>query len=875
MRSDELVQEKNELIDDVQEVISRIPDTIVSFRNELEKLLIIYKRSQDSEQVLLRRNAEIKEEIGVIHDFRTREQEEENEALAQKEKCRAELDVIFSQLEASTRAEREKEKTLNDEKLELGIVQNELLVLNQQGTAHNPASDDGTSFRSELMSRILKLRTVKSEIVQEIETKRIRLEDLKKDIANLTILLEEAAAKNEHLTEQRDRKQDLIEEKKRDTESGTRRKARLERELRKLKLYFGILSEDMRTKQVQLNDLDDQLRKDDSHARDSKAQVDKYLKQIDSIYRSTHIYTEATQAQWQKNIQLQHENEQIEHDIVHEREKTELVRKDSIKVEKLIQIAREQLHEVARKYVECQTEQESSQADLATVLNINVENEKKKRSALEKKAQHIQREQESLNRVLTRAHDQSQLVYDLVKVKENTQKNLQNEVQGFKDLVKQQRKKIQSFIDKREKYELDAKQASEKHQALLKEAKVQDTQVAALQQKISESDRRLKKQQNLYETLRADRNVYSKQLIEAQETISDLKRQFKILNDQIERLKEEISCKDHALVKEHFDHHKVDKGKELLRNELTRLKKQITSSEQIMENQEVEMTKLSKIICTADLEKQRQKNEFRQLIQERDKVRQQVLQCQNELRVLHEKIKIQSATLSQGAKELQERSKEIEVVQSQIHELQLAQNADQENVKVKSDLNKEAQRLEKDLAEEKLKIKALASELSHPLNVHRWRRLEESDPVRFAMIKNMHIVQRQLVQKFDEIATKDLVILEKEKLYVELKMILSRQVGTQVLDQVAAYKETLKAKRSHMKQMEEELGLYKMQVKEYKEERENYRKQKQKILQDWMHRKLADAQFSGQTIRLPDEPTTQLFEVDEKEFGVFNPEYLS
>nr|CCA15518.1 conserved hypothetical protein [Albugo laibachii Nc14] len=868
----EVTEEKNELVVDVQNVISRIPDEIISFRNELDKLLTRYTRSQESEQGLLRRDAEIKKEIEVIHEFRTREQEDENDAMAQKVKCRVELDVIYSQLEISTRAECEKEKALKDEKHELGILQDELLVLNQQDTVQIPPSDDANSLKSDVMSRILKFRVVKSEIAQEIETKTVRLQELKKDTANLTILLEEAEARHEHLIELRDRKQDLIAEKKRDTESGTRRKTRLERELRKLKLYFGTLSEEMRTKETQLKDIENQLTNDDSHARGSKDQLDRYIKQIDTIYRTTHTYTETTQVQWQKNIQLQHENQQIEHDIVQERDKTESICKDSIKIEKLIQIAKEQLHEVGRKNAECQREQETSQAELANVLNISVENEQNKRNLLEKKAQYIQREQESLNRVLLRAHDRSQLVFDLFKVKENTQKNLQNELQGITNLVKQQRQQIKSFIDKRGKYELDAKQASNKHQSLLKEAKIQDTQVAALQQKISESDKRLKKQQNLYETLRADRNVYSKQLIEAQQSINDLKRQFKIMNDHIERLKEEISFKDHALVKEHFDHHKVDKDKEVLRNEVTRLNKQIASSEQIMENQEVEMRKLSKIIHTADLEKQRQSNEYRQVIQERDKSRQQMLQCQNELRVLHEKIQIQKGTLLQGAKQLQERSKEIEQLQTRIREMQLAQSLDQEKATEKTDLSKEAQQLEKDLSHERIKIQALASELSHPLNIHRWRRLEESDPPRFAMVKNMHIVQRQLVQKFDEIAAKDLMILEKEKLYVELKMVLSRQVGTQVLDQLAAYKETLKAKRNHMKQMEEELGLYKMQVKEYKEERENYRKEKQKILQDWMQRQLGDVPFSGQITRLPDKSSSQLIDTDDKWYGNSNPE---
>ena len=35
--------------------------------------------------------------------------------------------------------------------------------------------------------------------------------------------------------------------------------------------------------------------------------------------------------------------------------------------------------------------------------------------------------------------------------------------------------------------------------------------------------------------------------------------------------------------------------------------------------------------------------------------------------------------------------------------------------------------LEKDLLNEKLKVKALQDELKNPMNVHRWRKLEATD----------------------------------------------------------------------------------------------------------------------------------------------------
>lgn len=43
------------------------------------------------------------------------------------------------------------------------------------------------------------------------------------------------------------------------------------------------------------------------------------------------------------------------------------------------------------------------------------------------------------------------------------------------------------------------------------------------------------------------------------------------------------------------------------------------------------------------------------------------------------------------------------------------------------DMRNEVHNLEKELIEEKLKVKALSEELENPMNVHRWRKLDATD----------------------------------------------------------------------------------------------------------------------------------------------------
>lgn len=50
------------------------------------------------------------------------------------------------------------------------------------------------------------------------------------------------------------------------------------------------------------------------------------------------------------------------------------------------------------------------------------------------------------------------------------------------------------------------------------------------------------------------------------------------------------------------------------------------------------------------------------------------------------------------------------------------------------DLKAEINNLEKDILNEKTKVKALQDELENPLNVHRWRKLEATDQATFEKI---------------------------------------------------------------------------------------------------------------------------------------------
>merc|ERR1712228_508685 len=110
------------------------------------------------------------------------------------------------------------------------------------------------------------------------------------------------------------------------------------------------------------------------------------------------------------------------------------------------------------------------------------------------------------------------------------------------------------------------------------------------------------------------------------------------------------------------------------------------------------------------------------------------------------------------------------------------------------DLKKMVYHLQRELLQERTKVKALSEELENPMNAHRWRKLEGSDPAMYELIQKVRTLQKRLIAKTEEVVAKDLEIQEKERLHKELTSILEKQPGPEIMEQLEIYKDNYEAK---------------------------------------------------------------------------------
>merc|ERR1712050_40898 len=227
-------------------------------------------------------------------------------------------------------------------------------------------------------------------------------------------------------------------------------------------------------------------------------------------------------------------------------------------------------------------------------------------------------------------------------------------------------------------------------------------------------------------------------------------------------------------------------------------------------------------IQEAEQERQAQQKELEGVIGERDILGAQLIRRNEELALLYEKIKIQQSTLQKGEIQYQERTQEVSKLRADIRKAKADVMGAKTQVTNVEGLKREIHHLTKTLLREETKAKALQEELENPMNVHRWRELEGSDPQTCEMIQKVKALQKLLIAKTEEVVEKDILIQEKEKLYVQLRGIIARQPGPEVAEQLTWYSQNLKEKTQHMKQMAAELESYHTQVRDVKDDIERH-----------------------------------------------------
>eukprot|EP00391_Amoebophrya_sp_Ameob2_P006425 CAMPEP_0178992684 /NCGR_PEP_ID=MMETSP0795-20121207/6257_1 /TAXON_ID=88552 /ORGANISM="Amoebophrya sp., Strain Ameob2" /LENGTH=835 /DNA_ID=CAMNT_0020684605 /DNA_START=199 /DNA_END=2703 /DNA_ORIENTATION=+ len=794
---------------------------LTQFREEYENLHAALRKAHENERRLIKKSKELAKEL---HSYQSKVSDTMQQVSGNQELC-IQLTADIKGLERKISDNTEKVTTKRElcESYEAQI--NALHASDQNGVTQ----EDHMKLQNLTLQKELGQREV-----DRAEEDAHHLTMVSERTAHeVSELLHKVAKGEAHIQSLREK----INEKRRETEEITTRRSELEKDIDDLTMQSEENRAELRAKQQAFSHETQILAKIDQANKDMAAEESR----LESEYKRTQEDIRLTKLKVDdenKRVRTSaHEND-VKAEILKEKKAAQkALRKDiEVRVEGMIETLKEKMTEADAEKKEIE-EQRADWREKITEAEAASTRMAKECEADQKRIESLLRERDILNKNVVKADERTKQQIELVRNKETEVAQLRKDITKWKAEAQEFRKKIFQMEKQREKVAVDLSVANSKYYAGLEELKARDERLGEIHKQIGDVNTKLANQKNLYDAVVADRNVYSKNLIESNEEIATMDVQFKVMYNDIGQVKDEIREKDHTLVREKFEEQKLAKNNEAIKESLERAKKRLGNLNTIIETQQNETKKLEKVIATAESEKLAQQKDCKGVYDEKGVLVKQLIKRNEELENLYEKLKVQQSKLLHGENEYKAVCDSVVTMQKQIDSLKDEVVKCRSQMSSTTNIKRQIHSLERELIHEQCKVKHLEEEMKNPMNVHRWRRLEGSDPQAYELMHSIKTLQKRLIGKTEEVIECDMLIQEKEKLYVQLKNILARQPGPEVAEQLQWYTRSLKEKTAQMRAMAAELSGYHKSCEDLRMDLSRYKNELQHAKNEYFARR--------------------------------------
>jgi len=809
---------------DFQEVLQELvgDKSLEHFRQEYEKLHRALKGSHENEKRLIKKCRELNSEIvsnAVKVQTALKLSQEDHSTITALQK---EIERAWKMVEGSHEKEQRAKDAITTLKTEIAnlsrlVEQGAGLSINQENTLNNliVQKNELTKHRDMLQAQVSQQQTSYnafqkkvSKLEQEKAANEESLDKLKELLADKKVMAEAKAREKEKLDHQLKESREVVDARQKDIEAK-------QEEVR----IWGVQCVEWAEKvRIAKNDVEQQSAK--------QAQVEVELQQL-----KKQIEREVLQ-----RLKLKDEQGEKQTLIGLKEDELRKIKKEMDKLRKEDVRLNQSLVESIQ---ESKIVDESKKQLRADLIQTTAEIEKLKMTtdAGTKQRVAMTHERDILHKNLVKGKDKTKTQADVVLNIDGDIHTLTKEIQRWKIALQKVLKRVGELEKQRAKAQTELTTCQTKNGNCEEEIRYKDATLTEYMKQIADVKTKLGQQKNLFEAVRSDRNVYSKNLLESQEEIVEMRKRFKAMYRQIDHMKEEIKEKEQGMIKKHFDHHRLTKEVEKIKDGLEKADRRQQNLERVVEQQKIEMKTLEETIQEAEQERQNQNKELEGVRGERNILSSQLMRRNDELMLLYEKIKLQHSILEKGEIQFKGRCEELRFITTR-HQAELKKvsqtSAHLHNVE---ELRKELYQVQKDLLQEKTKVKALAEELENPMNVHRWRKLEGSDPQTFALVNKIRTLQTRLIAKTQDCLEMDKKINGKEQQYGDLKAILARQPGPEIIETLDTYRELHSSKKKQLMTMTTELSSYAQQIQDYKDESERLHRQLLNVKKKYFNQK--------------------------------------
>ena len=490
------------------------------FRLEYETLYRALKKSHESEKRLVKKCRELHTDIGGT------KQKAENaiKLSAEDQNTIAQLrnDILRTSTAVETSLMKEK-----DTKEELVALKEEIEELRLEVKA-----GAGSSVAQE--NKLRDLITQRDETARERDGAAHQVNVTRNDVGDLSERLKSVDAEKHKVDAEVAELRREIDEKKGLTDKERKRKEAAEAKLLELKALLEARTIELKSKQALVAKGAEHASRLEMELREQKQTTDRALKEVDAFVGKVAKLNDELKEQVTRNVQVASECGNRETELTSKHEEIATLQKETKRIVELKDKLQKRINTLEAQKNATDAQRDALKQEV-TDNEEEIATQKRERENERKTTDDLVRERDILNKSLVKAQVATTSQVDLIKIQENTKRNLEVEIAAFRTSAADLGRQIKKLTTEKERYGVEAQDAADRYAEALDAVKEREINVLQLQKKIAEGEAKLKQQQNLYEAVRSDRNLYAKNLIESQDEISEMKRKFKVRTRQIPR----------------------------------------------------------------------------------------------------------------------------------------------------------------------------------------------------------------------------------------------------------------------------------------------------------------------------------------------------
>ncbi|XP_067630514.1 cilia- and flagella-associated protein 58 [Eurosta solidaginis] len=334
-----------------------------------------------------------------------------------------------------------------------------------------------------------------------------------------------------------------------------------------------------------------------------------------------------------------------------------------------------------------------------------------------------------------------------------------------------------------------------------------------LKRTISDLEQKLSHIQRQQAELLNEKNNVVRNLQISDEKHNKLEQQIANLQEQIENFKNKVELREGEIGRLQLQIDKMEKERRMLKTELhyTKLSHQHTRCE--LEERKKECDRYTKLMQDENQKLSQLKRELDHLRDEKNKVSVAFTKCNEGCVHLKDQLQTLQTAYDQTEKQYSQCQEDLHLMRVEIKNLRTERNVlrrDRENA---ADLHQELLQIHRLLNQERIKARAMQEELMTPLNIHRWRILQGSDPEKMDLILKIQTLRKQILQQNVSALQQGQALEEAQRLYDALKEFMLKLPSHKIRAELNNVKAILSNKERKLKALIAELQMKDMDEK--------------------------------------------------------------